>query len=566
MGKRRRKKRSKLSPAEKLAKKIKRTHFREIRNIFQGTGFERVTAAIDKKFTYEGSTSDFDEVFLRDNVLVLVELTTLKDGISEHLKKKNYLYQKIQKDVPAFINFLDAEFSDFKTQRGNNFRPEHYRVSIVYASLNNVEPAWKDDVPNIRYLDFPIVKYFNHIVGQIKLSARFELFAFLGLDYEQIGENIFSSGADQQTYNGSILPEAQSHFEHGYKIVSFYVDPEALLERCYVLRKDGWRGEGNLYQRMIQKRKIESIRTYLRTEHRVFINNIIVTLPNQTKLRDVRGRPITSSNKTEPITIELPREYDSIGLIDGQHRVFSYYEGGDHESEISILRKQQNLLVTGIVYPQDLAEMEKARFEATLFLEINSTQTKPRSGLKQSVELLLRPFSPESIARKVVNRLNETGPLSSEFEVYFYDQRKIKTTSVVSYGVKPITKFQGEDTLFHAWNENRKERLFDGEDGKLLEAYVGFCASEINKFVSAVKSNVSADRWTTDKKVKGHLLTTTNINGFIVCLRQIVQNDKLRSFEYYRGKLADVQRFPFANYRSSQYGDLGRTMYERYFA
>jgi DGQHR domain-containing protein len=567
VAKRKRKKVAKSSPADRLAKKLKLSHFREVRRIFESTGFSRVSTIVTKQFDYEGSTSDFDEVFLRENLLVLVELTTLKDGISEHLKKKNYLYKKIQADTSAFMGFLDQKFPDFKKSRGTKYRPEHFQISIVYASLNNVDRTWKADVPNIAYLDLPFVKYFYSIASLIKLSARFELYKFLGIAHDKVGENIFSSAREEQSYRGSILPESQSHFNSGYKIVSFYVDPGALIERCYVLRKDGWREESNLYQRMIRKSKIDSIRTYLRTENRVFLNNIIVTLPDNTKLSDQSGEPIQSQHitKTEPVTIELPKEYNSVGLIDGQHRVYSYYEGGQHENEIAPLRKQQNLLVTGIVYPSKLSAFEKTQFEAKLFLEINSTQTNPKSDLKQAVESLLRPFSLESIARKVVNRLNTSGSLANQFEVYFFDKKKLKTTSVVSYGVRHIIKLQGDDSLFTAWKNPQKSRLEAATNEHLLDEYVSFCASEISKFISAVWANVPAERWTTDKNVKGRMLTTTHINGFIVCLRKIIENDRLHSFDYYRERLSEVQSFPFNSYRSSHYGAMGEQMYRKYF-
>jgi DGQHR domain-containing protein len=567
VAKRKRRETAKASPVDRLAKKIKLSHFREVRRIFEATGFSRTSGIITKQFTYEGSTSDFDEVFFRENLLVLIELTTLREGISEHLKKKNYLYRKIQNDTSAFIGFLDETFPEFKSFRGTKYRPEHFQISIVYASLNNVDQAWKDDVPNVAYLDLPFVKYFYNIASLIRFSARFELYKFLGFAHDKIGENIFSSARDEQSYKGSILPETQSHFGAGYKVVSFYVDPKALIERCYVLRKDGWREESNLYQRMIQKRKVESIRDYLRTENRVFINNIIVTLPDNTKLSNHGGKPVQSLQltKTEPVTIELPKEYNSIGLIDGQHRVFSYYEGGPHEDEIAILREQQNLLVTGIVYPPQLSALEKTQFEARLFLEINSTQTNPKSDLKQIVESLLRPFSLESIARKVVNRLNTSGPLANQFEVYFFDKKKLKTTSVVSYGIRHIIKLQGDDSLFRAWKHPGKANLEAKTDEKLLNEYVNFCAGEINKFVSAVKANVPAERWTTDKKIKGRMLTTTHVNGFIVCLRKIIEHDRLHAFDYYKERLSEVQSFAFGSYRSSHYGAMGEHMHRKYF-
>lgn len=52
----------------------------------------------------------------------------------------------------------------------------------------------------------------------------------------------------------------------------------------------------------------------------------------------------------------------------------------------------------------------------------------------------------------------------------------------------------------------------------------------------------------------------------IVCLRQIVENGKERSFEVYRDKLKKVGEFKFETYKSSQYGSLGRDLYARYFA
>jgi DGQHR domain-containing protein len=569
MARRKKRRKVKLSLAEKLAKKIKQDHFRDVRAIFDATGFSRITAATNKEFTYQGTTCDFDEVFLQDNILVLVELTTLKEGISEHLKKKKILYDKVLNDTTSFINFLDATFPAVREAQGKNFRPEHYRIVIVYASLNPVDRTWKADVPNVKYMDFHIVKYFKTVTGQIKRSARFELFNFLGLKRDEIGKSALSSAAGSgETYKGSILPESQSHFLPGYKVVSFYVDPEALLERCYVLRKDGWVEESNLYQRMIQKKKIESIRSYLRKEKRVFINNIIVTLPSSTRLKKPSGEvdKFSSIKKTEPVGIELPAEYNSIGLIDGQHRVFSYYEGGQHEAEISVLRTQQNLLVTGIIYPNNISSLEKTKFEATLFLEINATQTNPRSDLKQAVGLLLKPFSPDSVARRIVNRLNEFGALSNQFERYFFDKLKLKTTSVVSYGVRPIAKLQGTDSLYHAWAEPRKEALTKENDSDLLETYVDFCAKEINLFISAVKANIPNARWTADKKIPGRMLTTTHINGFIVCLRRIIENDKLHNFEYYKTKLKELHTFQFTKYRSSQYGAMGDALYEKFFA
>ncbi len=169
-------------------------------------------------------------------------------------------------------------------------------------------------------------------------------------------------------YKGSLLPESYSNFSKGYKVISFYIDPKSLIEKSYVLRKYGWEDNQNLYQRMIKSAKIKKIREYLNKEGRVFINNIIITLPSTTKLLDQNMMTIEFNTvaRTQPVEIQLPNEFNIIGLIDGQHRVFAYHEGGKYEDKIKQLREKQNLLVTGIVYPGTISEKDRTKFEAAI--------------------------------------------------------------------------------------------------------------------------------------------------------------------------------------------------------
>src|SRR5262245_30359857 len=105
-----RKKRKKkvLTADEKKKRRIQQTHIREIRSIFSTTGFSRISGASNKEFQFEGTTSDFDDLFLFENILVFVEYTTAQQSdISSHLKKKKIVYDKIAKDPSAFVEFLD---------------------------------------------------------------------------------------------------------------------------------------------------------------------------------------------------------------------------------------------------------------------------------------------------------------------------------------------------------------------------------------------------------------------------------------------------------------------------
>lgn len=546
--------------------KEQKAHINEIRRVFTRTGFVRVPGISDKEITFDDATGDFDDYFLYENILVLAEYTISKsDNISTHLKKKKIIFDKILTSQSNFVEFLQSKFPTFNDKVDPARHTSQYNICIVYASKNKVDQKHKTLVNDVIYLDYPILKYFSSVADSVRESARNEFLSFLGFDRQDIEGQPLGASIN---YEGSILPEAHSNFDNGFKVVSFYVDPAALLKRAYVLRKDGWKEGDGLYQRMISKGKVEAIRKHLREKRRVFINNIVVTLPDNTKILDERGdtKNIGSLRKTEPVQIQLPDEFNSVGIIDGQHRVFAYHEGGSHDDKIKSLRDRQNLLVTGIIYPKDTNPLKRTKFEATLFLEINSNQTNAKSDLKHAIGLILKPFASASIGKEVINRLNETGPLFDQFERYFYDTQKLKTTSIVSYALVPIVKLQGNDSLFKLWEHSEKEALTEGKSKTALNDYIDFCANEINKFLIATRKVLPKDKWTPSQKVKGRILTTTIINGFIICLRKLIENNQTGSTEYYENKLKELSSFPFDAYRSSQYGRMATDIYNKFFA
>lgn len=565
------KKKAKLSPAEKLHLKIQKDHTKLVRGIFTLATFKHVTKLSNRVFTFKGSQCDFDDVFLYENILVLCEYTTSQESdVSAHVKHKKVIFDKINQHQSAFIEFLQSSFPGIHEIANSEYEPDHYRVIIAYCSRHYVKAATKQEVPCVCYLDYNVARYFESVVKTIRSSARFELFEFLGLSSSEIGNSVYEPTSDEfDKFAGSVLPEGHSNFGPGFKVVSFYVNPESLLKRVYVLRKWGWREGANVYQRMISRKKVETVRRYLVDRKRVFVNNIIVTLPSDTKLVRPDGHTVDVSTikKTQPAVIQLSKAYNSIGIIDGQHRVFSYHEGGSHDDDIKKLRKQQNLLVTGIIFPSQISDDERAKFEATLFLEINSNQTNAKSDLKQEIGLLLRPYSVDSIAKRVVNALNDAhGPLNNEFQRYFYEKDKIKTTSVVSYGVRPLINIANEDSLYAVWKNEKKSELKDEDNSSLLNEYVAFCVDEINKLLSATKMKIAKERWTADRKVPNHFLTTTNLNGLIGCLRRLAKSGKLYSREKYATLLEDVNSFQFKKYKSSQYNRMSDDLYNKFLA
>jgi DGQHR domain-containing protein len=562
-------KRPKLSAAEKALAKIQSDHRSNVRGIFTRAGFSRVTGIADKQFKFDNQQTDVDDIFVFENIVVIAEYTCAKtENVGPHLKNKKLIFDKILGDKAQFIEFISQKFPDVKTQLPENYHKTQIVVKVVYCSRYEFDEHYKTNVPGPVYFDYPSVRYFMALIDSIKRSARWELLHFLEIPNASVGKD--GAIGHAETYHdrkGLILPEAHSNFDDGYKVVTFYTDANSLLRTAYVLRKDGWRDSLNMYQRMISKAKIEAIRDYLRKQKRVFINNIVVTLPSDVQPLDREKKTVDPTSLTEitQVWIKLPDQANSIGVVDGQHRIFAYHETSNDDVEIAQLRKQQNLLVTGIIFPQGVTSAERETFEARLFLEINSNQTNAKSDLKQAIGLVLEPFSSESIAARVLYGLAKTGPLSGQIQQYFFDTNKLKTASIVSYGLKPLVKTGGADSIFAIWSDPNKASVAQGSNSAALELYVAFCISTINLVLSAIRKNLPKERWTTESKIEGRVLSTVYVNSFLITIRLLIEKGASLTETSLESALKGIENFNFKEYHSSQYARMAEKIVEIHF-
>jgi len=543
--------------------------------LFTRIGFTSIKSN-DIEFTFEGRTGEIDEIFLQENILLVCEYTVGRPS-SEHVSKKSILFSKIDKNPSGWITYYAGVNSEFKKIiETSEYAEKQFRIRIIYASSEGVSDEMISAFPYIKFFDGTRVRYFEALSQTIQRSARHEFYKYLALSYAEVGEQIHSPRDSRRSFSGHLLPEAHSSYPTGFKVVSFYADPETLLALSYVLRQDSWRDGEGLYQRILIKSKIAKMRRYLVEVKRVFVNNIIVTLPSTTSLNDPNreGRNVDPSSleHAAQISVSVPYSANMIGLVDGQHRVFCYYEGKDPlEKRIAPIRKRQNLLVTGLIFPDGWSDSKKREFEAKLFLEINDNQAKAKSALKQSIELILSPFSTVAIAKEIVNRLSVKGPLAGLLQSSFFDPPDmIKTTSIVSYGLRPLVKFDGADSLFSTWSKGDKNLLNDAaipiaDRRVLLEAYVEYCVGCINAFLIAAKIKAGPERWKLAKERSKQFLSPTLINGFFVCIRKLAESGKLSTTEKYEKKLEGLSAFGFSKYRSSGWKAMGDKIFVDFF-
>ena len=583
-------KRKVLPPEEKLRRKEQRDQMKEIREIMSRIGFTRLSGIDGKEFVYDGRTSELDDIFICENIILLTEYI-IGDP---HILTKKIIYDKINNNTHTFIKYLldNKIFDSFNDIYDNSISDKYtinqLRVKILYCSKKSISQEHKDNVLNVIYFDHHIVKYFKSLTGVIKLSSRYEFMDFLGIKENEWGENILDSSIIATScFSGHILPEEKSSFKEGYKIISFYIDAASLLKRAYVLRQEGWRKKENVgyYQRMLDSKKIVGMRRNLSTEGRVFINNIITTISeNDIKMYndenrkeeiviDENGNFVGDNKRTNvtPAYVEILNKCNIIGIIDGQHRTFAYHEGDDtYESSIKKLRKIQNLLVTGIIFPKTESQENRLKFEAGLFLEINSNQKKVGQLIQQEIQMQIMPFSNIAVGKRILNMLNDHGSLANMIELYSYEKGKIKTASIVSFGLKPLIKFDQNknDSFYSIWDNENKTYLLDKncQNYTLLDDYIKFCVKGINEVMSAFKSCIKKQEWKPYcAKTSSGVLTVTFINGVLNLTRLLIENNLMHGLDFYREKLKTIDEFNIKQYKSSQYRRMGEDIYNKYF-
>lgn len=567
----RRKSRKPPSP-EQLQIREQRLQRKSFRGLLNKLGFSQI-ATDGKEFSFCGRTGEIDDIFIFENILLVAEYTVGKPN-SAHLLKKKVLYDKILADVEGFIAFCREIYPDFSKAVNSIYKANLFQIKILYVTKSDPSEELITNCPDIQFIYGASAKYFHALVKTIERSARIEFLKFLGLEYCQVGKAALGNAHESITYQGFLLPEGNSSYPNGYKIVSFYADPERIITKSYVLRRDGWRDESHLYQRILIAKKIRQMRRYLVEESRVFVNNVIVTLPPDTVLNelDKAGKNIGPSGleKVRPVSVQIPSGFNTIGIVDGQHRVFCYHEGSDRaEAEISKLRQQQNLMVTGIIYPPGTNEIECRSFEARLFLEINDNQARARSSLKQDIEVIIKPYSGLAIAKRIVQELGRRGPLKGMLQTSFFDSpNKIKTSSMVSYGLRPLVKLDGADSLFFAWKNTDKSNLKDANAANranLVEEYIEYCTRKINEFIVEVKLASGNTDWDIDEEPRNELLSTTAINGLFVCLRRIILSGQTLTPEAHKRRLKNINKLKFSSFKSSQWQRLGAKLFEDHY-
>lgn len=539
---------------------------KKIVNVFSSSGFEYIP--INNNHMHIGRrTVEIDAMFMYENIWLICEDTITNpsgEHFKEHVRTKNEAFGEVQNNKEEFIEHLVKLFPD-RQSKFKKYDPDSIRIFGLYIPFEKVNLSEDDSslYENLIFVQPKTLNYFAWISQCIRYSARNEVFRFLNIKDKDIGLPTSSSESAKITapiiYPRHFVGSRSQVTKSKVRVVSFMMSAEDLLKTCYVLRKDNWEESAWLYQRLMDKKKIKGIRDFIEKKGEAFYNNIIVALPDNVSFEDGSSHSVDIDHITslEPnCKLILPKEMNSICVIDGQHRIFAHYESGTNskqEQEISELRKQLHLLVTGLVFPKDMTKLERAKIQSEIFLDINSNAKPVQPNVLLHIQKIKDPLSDMSLAQFVIEELNKQQIFKDMFELSSLENGRIKTASIVKFALRYLVTVKPSEerkSLIAFWDGDRT--ALTKMDDTAFKNYVDFCARCLREYFCAIKKNFK-QQW---EDPNSKMLSVISLNGFIIAYTRQLSKYGTNNFDFYDEKFAkweyDFSKENF-QYTSSQY-------------
>ena len=548
--------------AEQKAKRKTRQFKNKIKYVFTMAGFDYIKSEnFHMKIGYRDI--EIDAIFLYENIMIICEDTgSGTEHIKDHVRKKQEAFEQIEANKDVFFEELRNKYNELE-EKLNRYQVGQYKFFYLYFSQEEIGFCADDYklYPLIKFVDMRSLEYFYKMSQCIKRSVKYEIYRFLDITDTDIGGN--TTEASQKKIKATIIsPQETTGLQNGIRIVSFMMSAETLIKNCYVLRKDNWEDSATLYQRLIRKEKIKSIREFLAKKGQAFYNNIIVALPDGVYFedKDMKIKTVEEFDAYNVCSMILPDRMNSICIIDGQHRVYAHYEGDTkdaNEEKIAALRKKLHLLVTGLVFPPQMSITERTRIQSEIFLEINSKAKPVPPDIILHIEQLKSPLSDKGLARAVIERLNKERIFLNKFEMSALDEGKIKIASIIKFALRYlVTIVPKEKKSFYSYWDGDKNALQKLQDDA-FDSYLNFCVKNLSIYFSAIRNNF-IDAWN-DPTSK--LLSVISINGFIIAYNRFLDIYGIKDFAFFNKQFKNLktdfskEKFPYTSSRYKQFSE-----------
>ena len=294
-----------------------------------------------------------------------------------------------QKDINELIGIKDK-----LRQSAQKLFPGKPKVAFLFAT-NNATLSENDlnrlKEGGIFHLNNAEIEYWEQLADHLGEAAKYQLFGklFAGRDIPNLPHRV---------------PAIKGKMASGYVFYSFSIDPKFLLRIAFVLHRSEADAEAaEAYQRLVKRDRLKNIGKFI-DRGGYFPNSIIINI--ETKKQDLQF-DLAASGEHDSTTklgiLHLPREYRSVFIIDGQHRLYGYSKA-----------QSKSHHTVPIVAFVNLPQAEQAK----IFVDINREQRSVQPNLLHSIRADFDWESDDagcaisSVKTRMISRLNydETSP------------------------------------------------------------------------------------------------------------------------------------------------------------
>lgn len=351
------------------------------------------------------------------------------------------------------------------------------------------------------------LKYYESLVATIWEFAKYEIIHALGVTTKE----------EKSVFNVLALRIRQPFTASTSELYLFTVRPDLLLRTSVVLRKVT--GNKDAYQRVIHRKRLLNIKKFLSDSDALLPPNIIVHLSDDVTWSEIKLPSVNKEGKAinlsrigdyELVSLNIPKKYASLEIIDGQHRLFGFAHVEQH------IRDDFNLVVSGI---SNLSN--KRRTETFVAINDNARRVDPNlvAYLKYEPNESVCQSDQELMAIKVVIELNKTTPFRGKIRLVDTGSQRITLKGFAGYDLRGLLGPRG--ALRQYYPNNRSDeyigalRVYFGVLKELFpkqwgdpDRYVIFTNRGISAFLKVLRSILATEQMGISYKVVRKYLST----------------------------------------------------------
>ena len=308
--------------------------------IFYSLGFPCMNKSRNCKLQFDSLTKQIDVLAIdEDNIFIVECRSSQSDEIVSAREALEYWDGKGEEAHKAIM----AECGQ-----------KHGKINVVVAisseEKRGVDEAYAKEIKNknIFLWSAKELSYIEKLIRQVGSAARYQIYSL-----------IFAG--KKQSLLGKPCPAVRGKIG-GHKFYAFVLPAKELIKYAYVHHRDlaGIIEASDVYQRMLNRKKLNEIAKFVAKENGYFPNSIIVnfTKPLQWNKKESFGEDIAIG------VLELPQYFGSAWIIDGQHRLYG------------VAKTERDMLLPILAF-DNIRQLD----QANLFVEINQNQKKVEKDL-----------------------------------------------------------------------------------------------------------------------------------------------------------------------------------------